>query len=108
MISWAAGACTSTASMDLPPEGSVTTLGGFSATTTAVGAEVCVSLPGVFFAVTERRRVLPLSAATSTYVLLVAPVIGVHAAPVASQRDQAYVNVIGAAPAQVPSVPTSV
>ena len=37
-----------------------------------------------------------------------APAIGAHAPPVASQRDQAYVNVIGAAPAQVPSVPTRV
>ena len=31
-----------------------------------------------------------------------------HAPPVASQRDQAYVNAIGAAPAQVPSFATSV
>ena len=65
MISWAAGALTSAASIDLPPVGSVTTLGGLSGTTTAVGTEVSVALPGVFLAVTDKRSVLSLSAATS-------------------------------------------
>ena len=62
--------------------------------TTAVCADVTAFEPLVFVAVTLTRSVLPASAVTSVYVLWVAVVMSAHAAPVASQRDQRYANVI--------------
>ena len=51
-------------------------LGAF-AVIVAVVLELAAVLPPEFVAVTVHRRVFPTSADTSTYVLLVAPLIGV-------------------------------
>lgn len=61
--------------------------GGGDAATGAVGAEVAVCEPFLFEAVTETRKRAPRSAATSTYVLLVALEIGAQLAPNESQRS---------------------
>jgi hypothetical protein len=62
--------------------------------TTAVCAEVTACGPVASVAVTLTRRVLPASAVTRVYVLCVADVMSVHAAPDASHRDQRYAKVI--------------
>ena len=57
--------------------------------------------PVVLFAVTSTRIVLPLSAATSVYVVAVAPEMSAHWAPAVSQRCHWYANV-SPVPVQVP------
>ena len=57
--------------------------------------------PFTFVAVTTTRTVWPTSAATRTYVELVAPVISAQLAPVVSQSRQRYANEVGL-PVQFP------
>ena len=64
--------------------------------------EVALALPKLFVPVTRQVIALPMSAATVTYVLLVAPEI------VAPARSHWYVYVIVAEPVQVPVVDVSV
>ncbi|CAB4954216.1 unannotated protein [freshwater metagenome] len=60
-------------------------------------------MPFSFVAVTTTRRRRSTSAATGTYEVPVAPATSVQPSPVASQRCQRRVNVIGAVPCQPPS-----
>jgi hypothetical protein len=64
--------------------------------------------PPEFAAVTTTRIVDPTSTDASWYVLVVAPVIDVQVAPLASHRRHWYVYVTGAVPVQVPVVAVSV
>src|SRR4051812_28808420 len=66
MINCAAGALTSAASIDLPPVGSVTTLGGLSGTTPAVGTGGSGAPPGGFFGLTDQGPGLPFAAGAWT------------------------------------------
>jgi hypothetical protein len=54
--------------------------------TIAVALDVAAAEPAELLAVTATRRVPPTSAATTTYVGLVAPAMSPHPAPVESQR----------------------
>jgi hypothetical protein len=57
-----------------------------AAFTTALGTDVELLVPSLFFAVTVTRSVLPLSTAFSTYVLEVAPLMLEQLPPSVSQR----------------------
>jgi hypothetical protein len=75
--------------------------------TTPVCAEVADAEPAAFVAVTTIRSVLPASADTSVYVLLVAPLMLAHEAPALSQRRHWYAYDVGA-PLQLPVEAVSV
>jgi hypothetical protein len=63
--------------------------GGASGAMTAVAGELVLADPSTFVAVTVTRIVLATSAAASVYEVPLAAGIGLHAAPLASQRCQA-------------------
>ena len=67
-----------------------------------LGAEVADVEPTELVAVTTTRIVRPPSAATSRYLLALAPGISTQAPPEASQRRHWYVYEIGVEPVQVP------
>src|SRR5262245_15694228 len=73
-----------------------------SSVTTAVGADVAVSLAMAFVAVTRTRSVLPTSACLATYVFAVAPAIDEQLPPAELQLRHWYVNEIGCVPDHVP------
>jgi hypothetical protein len=75
---------------------------GTVAATVAVEFEFALATPTALVAVTTQRIVLPTSAATNTYVLAVAPLIGVVT------RCHWYVNVGAGEPNHVPLVVLSV
>ena len=75
--------------------------------TTAVAADIAVSLPAEFEATTRNRIAAPTSAEVSVYVFLIAPLIVEHAPPFLSQRSQAYSYLDGLF-VHVPFVPVSV
>jgi hypothetical protein len=74
---------------------------------TAVAGEVVLADPSTFVAVTVTRIVLATSATASVYEVPLAAGIGLHAAPLASQRCQARLKFSGAEPAKVPFVEVS-
>ena len=81
---------------------------GGAARTTALGTDVALAEPSLFVAVTRIRIVLPTSGRLSTYVLWFAPPIAEQLPPLASQRRQEYVYVIGSVPLHVPLPAVSV
>jgi hypothetical protein len=58
--------------------------------TTAVCAEVAVTVPLLFVALTATRSVEPTSELVTMYVLAVAPVMELHALPLVLQRRHWY------------------
>jgi len=82
-------------------------VGGVATKITAVWADVAVTEPAGFVAVTATRIVSAASVAVSTYVWPVAEAIGAQLAPVALQRCHAYAYVLPV-PDHVPCVAVSV
>src|SRR5262249_23497120 len=83
------------------------TFTGSSETTTAVGSEYAVVEPTPFDAVTAPRRRWPTSSWPGAYDFDVAPAMSAQPVPLPSQRCQTYVNEIGFAPLQPPSLSVS-
>jgi len=75
---------------------------------TAVGADVAVSVPIEFRAVTPTRRLAPTSGCLVAYVRAVAPDIDEQLFPLRSQRRHWYLYVMGAVPDHVPGLAVSV
>ena len=88
------------------PVGQPVAGGAGAVVTTPLCADVTEFGPVASVAVTLTRSVLPASAVTRVYVLCVADVMSVHAAPAASHRDQRYANVIPV-PVYVPGLAVS-
>ena len=82
--------------------------GAFAFVTAAVGAEVDVRDPRLFFAVTRTRSVLPTSTDFSAYVVEVAPEMLAQLPPDASHLVHWYAYVIGCSPLHVPRCAVSV
>src|SRR5579859_3538057 len=61
-------------------------VGPFVEPTTSVGSDVAEALPSAFDAVTTTRTAWPTSPLTSTYVLLVAPVMSPQPVPSLAHR----------------------
>jgi hypothetical protein len=99
-----AGAVYATVAVVVPVAVAVPIVGapGTEAATVAVEFELALATPTALVAVTTQRTVLPTSAATRTYVLEVAPLIGVVT------RCHWYVNVGAGEPNHVPLVVLSV
>ena len=70
--------------------------------TAIVGADAVAAPPDVLCAVTVTISACPVSSVVSLYESFVAPVIGVHPPPAASQRCHWYVNATGLPPLHVP------
>src|SRR5690242_817975 len=87
------GSVTLVAGIEVWPFESLIAPCGPACPTTAVCADDAEVVPLVFFAVTDTRIVLPLSADCTVYVWFVAPLIAAQLLPCASQPCHWYVNV---------------